>query len=231
MNMMDSKIIEKEIEEYNRGGNDEGCCCLLKTLDDIKDLIDKKGIDDDNTLKKLVKGSHQKRMSKKTVDVATRILSENKEWTEDFDSFEALYDVIFRLLFPIKGIGTITVYDTSLRIGYCKGILPIDYVYLACGALIGARYLYGKDTLGKDIILGEMRTERILYVDNNLKGLYSDLRNKLAEKLKTYHGNRIKTDFFKDNFGSMDSMDIENILCTNFCKYFPKNKTNKNKSK
>lgn len=226
---MDRKIIEKEIEEYNRGNNDEGCCCLLKTLDDIKDLIDKKGIDDDNTLKKLVKGSHQKHMQGETVKKAIDILSENKEWTEDFDSFEALYDVIFRLLFPIKGIGTITVYDTSLRIGYCKGILPIDYVYLARGAMIGARYLYGKDNLGKDIILGKMKTERILYADNNLKGLNSDLKNKLAEKLKTYHGNRIKTDFFKKVFNNMDSMNIENILCTNFYELYKK--ANKNKSK
>lgn len=66
-----------------------------------------------------------------------------------FSDFEELYDFVKQTIGKINGIGPLTVYDTTKRIGYLFDvpILPKQYVYLAAGALAGAKALLSKNRL------------------------------------------------------------------------------------
>ena len=55
-------------------------------------------------------------------------------------SFEEFHEVIAQTLESIHGIGELTVYDTSLRIGSFLKLEP-SKVFLHAGTRIGARYL------------------------------------------------------------------------------------------
>ena len=66
-----------------------------------------------------------------------------------FSDFEELYDFVRGVIGGVKGIGPLTVYDTAKRIGhlYPTPIYPKQYVYLAAGALDGAKALLGRSDL------------------------------------------------------------------------------------
>lgn len=69
--------------------------------------------------------------------------------SRSFCSFEELYDELNKRLRDskgkrLKGIGDLTLYDIALRIGYIMPsgpILPLDYLYLQSGALLGYKAL------------------------------------------------------------------------------------------
>ena len=84
--------------------------------------------------------SHQKRLSKKTLSIARDILVDNKNSIKEIKSFDQLFVLIDNLLKPVKGIGELYIYDTSLRIGSYLDHLP-EKVYLHSGTRIGARSL------------------------------------------------------------------------------------------
>lgn len=98
----------------------------------------------------LFEGNHQENLPYRTnihyaktfVDMS-RALCHSSLMTDPFTDFEKLYDEVFNLLSPINGIGSLTIYDVALRIGYIRRnqILPEKKVYLFRGACFGANKL------------------------------------------------------------------------------------------
>ena len=76
-------------------------------------------------------------------------LVKGKKLVNSFADFEELYDFINSVIGGISGIGALTVYDTTKRIGHLfdTPIYPKPYVYLNAGALDGARALLGRNDL------------------------------------------------------------------------------------
>lgn len=55
--------------------------------------------------------------------------------------FEELYLQVKGVIGGIKGIGPLTIYDVTLRLGQNYGILPQNYVYLHAAPLVNAKLL------------------------------------------------------------------------------------------
>jgi hypothetical protein len=83
---------------------------------------------------------HQFRISKKTLSIARDILLANKKSIRKTRNFDELIVLIDDLLKPVKGIGELYIYDTSLRIGSFLGYPP-DKIYIHRGTRKGARKL------------------------------------------------------------------------------------------
>lgn len=83
------------------------------------------------------KYSHQRRIPKNKLDIYKNkiLLLENE--VKKCNDFESLYDLFFNN--KTAGIGILTVYDISLRVGQNHGIYP-DKVYLHAGTREGALY-------------------------------------------------------------------------------------------
>ena len=81
---------------------------------------------------------HQRRLSRSTLKAAWNALKKcDLRRCRDFHDVLCLVDNTVR---PIKGIGELYIYDTSLRIGAFLRLSP-DRVYLHAGTRIGARAL------------------------------------------------------------------------------------------
>jgi len=122
----------------------------------IKNIRPKKGLDELNwfknqpTLQSAIeyaalaincKGkrySHQRRLTRKSLEQARQILLSNFEAIENTKNFDDLISLLEILLEPVKGIGELYVYDTSLRIGTKLGLMP-EFVYLHAGTRAGAK--------------------------------------------------------------------------------------------
>lgn len=100
--------------------------------------------------KHLFEGHHQEKLPyqtkihySRTFVEMSKALCHSSLMTDPFVDFEDLYQEVFRLLNPIKGIGQLTIYDVALRIGYIRRnqILPSNKVYLFRGAQLGAENL------------------------------------------------------------------------------------------
>lgn len=84
--------------------------------------------------------SHQRRLSRSTLEQAHKTLDSNIEAIETVKDFDELFNLIEAILEPITGIGELYVYDTSLRIGAKLGKMP-EKVYLHAGTRAGAKAL------------------------------------------------------------------------------------------
>ncbi len=84
--------------------------------------------------------SHQRRIPKQALASAERLLQSAARKLQSSTDFNALHDVIERLIRPIKGIGELVIYDVSVRVGAFLGLSP-TVVYLHAGAREGARAL------------------------------------------------------------------------------------------
>lgn len=97
--------------------------------------------------KHLFEGGHQKELPYRTnihyaetfVEMS-KALCHSSLMTDSYTDFEKLYEEVFRLLDPISGIGSLTIYDVALRIGFIRRdqILPEKKIYLYRGARLGA---------------------------------------------------------------------------------------------
>lgn len=101
--------------------------------------------------------SHQRRLKKATLEQARDALLANMKFIEKSKSFDGLFDLLEALLEPIKGIGELYVYDTSLRISAKMNLLPTK-VYLHTGTRVGARAL-GLDGKAKALDLSALPLE------------------------------------------------------------------------
>lgn len=135
-----------------------GCCSMVEEMNAIRLLYGKKPIKD--VIRECVcnRHGHQYCIPNTAVDdavnalmdsmfvradiIATPFISGNKI-SEVFEDFDELYDFISMVISGIQGIGPLTVYDTAKRIGHLFSfpIYPKSYVYLAAGAMDGAKAL------------------------------------------------------------------------------------------
>ncbi len=84
--------------------------------------------------------SHQRRLSKNTLDDAQcRLLSRFRE-IEECQDFESLHQLVVRVFSKTDGAGELYAYDVAHRIGHSKNSAP-ELVYLHTGTRIGARNL------------------------------------------------------------------------------------------
>jgi hypothetical protein len=101
--------------------------------------------------KDILEGGHQERLKyelkihyAQTFRDVIAILSKSKFLTDHYTNFEKLYFDIHKVLYPIKGIGHLSIYDIALRIGYIRNpqIIPDKKIYIFRGAWVGINNLY-----------------------------------------------------------------------------------------
>lgn len=100
---------------------------------------------------------HQRRIPKSVLAEAERRLIENTAALRRSSSFDELHNLIAHLVGPIPGIGELTVYDISQRIG-SRFVLEPERVYLHSGTRVGARVL-GFDGRRASIEVAELPEE------------------------------------------------------------------------
>lgn len=81
---------------------------------------------------------HQTRIKRAALAEAERLLLENVGGLAEARSFHELWLLIERVLSHVAGLGELYVYDTALRIGAYRNLLP-DRVYLHAGTRTGAK--------------------------------------------------------------------------------------------
>ena len=96
-----------------------------------------------NPLPKYKRHAHQKRLSNKAIEEASKEFEEIAK--EKYETFEALYEAVKKIGNRISGIGPLTIYDFSIRYGYGKGLQPEEEVHIHASTLIGAENLFGKE--------------------------------------------------------------------------------------
>lgn len=98
---------------------------------------------------RLNRDRHQFRVPKKTLEEMTKILKDPKiiAILKRCESFDDIFTIVYEC--RIKNFGSLSVYDTSLRLGSAFGYYPV-VVYLHQGALEGAIQLLGKDVVEKN---------------------------------------------------------------------------------
>lgn len=104
----------------------------------------------------IVKGSHQRRMTQQCVKKTLEALKRANILAGSYADFEELYEAVRETIYSIPGIGSLAVYDISLRIGHLlvPEVLPVKYVYVARGALDGVRILFGKNVVKQNMDAG-----------------------------------------------------------------------------
>lgn len=113
-----------------------------------------------NFHKAIVKGTHQFRLANIAIDEAINRLNLSNDLfalrNANFESFEDLHKYVSDKILDIKGISNLTVYDTALKIGELlqPKLRPTEYVYVARGAMIGAKQLLGKQVVKHNLIDG-----------------------------------------------------------------------------
>ncbi|MBE6308342.1 MAG: hypothetical protein E7087_03435 [Bacteroidales bacterium] len=164
-----------------------------------------------NYEKDIVRGrGHQNRLSSSVVKQVATVLAKKTWHDAHYKSFEEFY-IKVRSIVNIHGIGNLTVYDIATQLIKCFPTLapmPCDYVYLASGALDGARILLGSKTVTAELKKAKAHLQRIVatagYAGNNL---YNINRNLGA-------GVCLHRSVFDAYFpSSVSAYDIEDILC------------------
>jgi hypothetical protein len=83
---------------------------------------------------------HQHRLPAEVLRSAKHVLEESASLLRRCQSFAELHEVVRGKIGSIRGIGPLTVYDVSTRIGGHLGLEP-ELVYLHAGVIKGARAL------------------------------------------------------------------------------------------
>jgi len=104
--------------------------------------------------------SHQRRLKKKALNQALRVLIAQSDNIGKARDFESLFRIVDTVIKPIPGLGPLYVYDTSLRIGAKLGLFP-RRVYLHAGTRTRARALgldYKAESLDSSVLPKEFRS-------------------------------------------------------------------------
>jgi len=83
---------------------------------------------------------HQRRLQRRGLEEAEAVLTAGSAAIGRCSCFDELLSLVDRLVEPIRGLGELYVYDTSLRIGAKLGVMPTK-VFLHAGTRVGARAL------------------------------------------------------------------------------------------
>lgn len=84
--------------------------------------------------------SHQRRIPQAVLAESRRRLVASLSALSKSQTFEALHNTVAAVIWPIHGIGELTIYDTALRIGANLQLEP-TVVFLHAGTREGARHL------------------------------------------------------------------------------------------
>ena len=99
---------------------------------------------------------HQRHIPRRAkAEVIKRLGGASSLWIlpSHIHDFELLHSEIRSLIGNIPGIGNLTIYDVTVRLGAKYNILPRDYVYLHAGPMISAKHLekIGRITLTRPL--------------------------------------------------------------------------------
>ncbi|MBI4834515.1 MAG: hypothetical protein HY811_06830 [Planctomycetes bacterium] len=92
-------------------------------------------------IRKIYTFPHQRRVKKSVKDRVKKKLLRNAKAINKCKDFNSLYNIVEEN--SVKGFGDLSIYDTTMMIGFRKGILP-DKVYLHRGTRRGAEILLGR---------------------------------------------------------------------------------------
>ena len=134
MSHLDSVVIDYIQRYRKRAENELRWFAVQRTLEDA---VTNAALCTSPSGKRL---SHQRRIPLVVLSESRRRLLEALQTFRQLPSFELLHGKIFKILHPIHGIGELTIYDTSLRIGAKMGLEP-NMVFLHAGTRIGAKRL------------------------------------------------------------------------------------------
>ena len=186
MNLKDAIEIYKIYRSYAFLAGVNNVVCLYK---------EHKWVFDERVADYVIYGGHQNRYVKQhgyfnykaeTLIPAEKVLVSAFPKLKTCTDFDDLYDEVKRLIYKIKGISDLTVYDASLRIGFLLGVFPKKNVYILAGAWTGM---------------------------NNLKQEYQEKREEAKDFKQITKPGRYDISYFKNAFGDMESMFIEDFLC------------------
>lgn len=123
--------------------------------------------------------SHQRRISWKVLNQANRELLSALPIVSKCRDFDALHDVVSRLIRPIDGVGALLVYDTAQRIAIAREIPePLD-VYLHAGTAKGAKAL---GIRGKKVAVAALPKELRRFTSFELEDLFCNYAKYLQGK-------------------------------------------------
>lgn len=96
-----------------------------------------------------VQGMHQRRLKTVAVNKATEKLTNAGLLFKSYTNFEDLYNDVNNQIGGIPGIGSLTVYDTAIKLGCTMNprVFPKDYVYLMANKPYQAAVKYYGRTL------------------------------------------------------------------------------------
>lgn len=132
--------VQTAISDYQKGTYPG----MMIEMDELKKKYRQQG-KTDAVLRDCVKGGHQWCLSKASINAAVIALRQFN-FSGMYGSFEDVFDDVKNLIGHIPGVcGRLTLYDTARRIGHLLDmpVYPNNYVYVARGARIGAKYVLG----------------------------------------------------------------------------------------
>lgn len=161
--------------------------------------------------KYIVRGrGHQNRLSSKVVKQVATVLAGEPWHSVSYSTFEEFY-IKVRSLVNIHGIGNLTVYDIATQLIKCFPALapmPCGYVYLASGALEGARILLGSENVTAELKIARAHLQGIVaaagYAGNGLVNINKNLGAGVCVHRSVFNA------YFPQ---SVSAYDIEDILC------------------
>ncbi len=161
--------------------------------------------------KDIVRGrGHQNRLSNVVVKQVATELAKQRLQGVPYKTFEEFY-IKVRTLVNIYGISNLTVYDIATQLIKCFPTLapmPRDYVYLACGAMEGARTLLGSKNVTAELKKARAHLQGIVaaagYAGNELANINKNLGAGVCVHRSVFNA------YFPQ---SVSAYDIEDILC------------------
>lgn len=185
----------------NRCGGDDGCIC--PTRDSITPISNENDFE-----KNIVRGrGHQRHISKEVAKEVANKLKGQPWGTMQFPTFEEFY-LYVRSIVNTPGIGNLTVYDIATQLlKFFPGIAPMpkDYVYLARGAMEGAKSLLGSKAINTAL---KSTTPKLLQLATKYTGsAYGSIKRHLTP------GVCVPTDLFRQFFPQLTAYEIEDVLC------------------
>jgi hypothetical protein len=121
--------------------------------------------------------SHQRRITKAALQQALEILLNQERKIHRSRNFGDLFNLIDRALTPVRGIGELYIYDTSLRIGAKLNLSPTR-VYLHAGTRDGARSL-GADAAAVTVDMAALPPESYCLEPHEIEDILCIFKNEL----------------------------------------------------
>jgi hypothetical protein len=130
-----NKIIDDYIKNYRKIATDELKFYSAEKQNSFSETISLATLCE---TEKGTKHNHQRRIPLKALEKCKIKLLNHKAILSSFNDFYSLYEEIEKQILPIHGIGKLTCYDVSLRIGAYLGLEPTN-IYLHAGTCKGAK--------------------------------------------------------------------------------------------